>query len=174
MTITELGALGEFIGSVAVLITLIYLAVQMKQTKQGLEANTNAIMGASEVNGNESTMRQLISAYADESMVDLIMRATGNLDELSPHDHLKFHMFCHSGFQLHQITYLQWKKELLDDEYWSFCIRYFGDQMLAQPGVQQWWKRSREIYTTDYRDLIDRLIAAEGWQDASAFLRKPD
>ena len=30
MNLTELGSLGEFIGSVAVLITLIYLAIQMK------------------------------------------------------------------------------------------------------------------------------------------------
>ncbi len=173
MSIMELGALGEFIGSVAVLITLIYLAIQMKQTKQRLEANTTAILGASEVNGNESTMRQLSAVYTDESMTDLIMRAIQNLDELPPKDYVRFHAFCHSGFQLHQITYLQWKKQLLDDEYWSFCIRYFGEQMLSHPGVQHWWKRSREIYTTDYRDLVDRLIAAQGWQDASAFLDKP-
>jgi len=173
MNLIELGSLGEFIGSVAVLITLIYLAIQMKQTKHRLEANTTAILGASEVNGNESTMRHLIALYSDESMVDLILRATQSLDDLPPSDYFKFHVFCHAGFQLHQITYLQWKKELLDDEYWSFCIRYFGDQMLAQPGVQHWWKRSREIYTTDYRELVDRLIAAKGWQDASSFLKKP-
>ena len=34
MTIFELGALGEFIGSLAVLITLIYLAVQIRQNNQ--------------------------------------------------------------------------------------------------------------------------------------------
>ncbi len=84
MNLIELGALGEFIGSVAVLITLIYLAIQMKQTKQRLEANTTAILGANEVNGNESTMRQLSAVYTDESMADLIMRAIQNLDELPP------------------------------------------------------------------------------------------
>ena len=31
MTIQDLGAVGEFIGGVAVLVTLIYLAVQIKQ-----------------------------------------------------------------------------------------------------------------------------------------------
>ncbi|MEE2913248.1 MAG: hypothetical protein VX745_01105 [Pseudomonadota bacterium] len=33
MSITDLGALGEFVSAIVVLITLIYLAVQMKQSK---------------------------------------------------------------------------------------------------------------------------------------------
>ncbi len=48
MTIVELGALGEFLGSVAVLVTLIYLALQVQQTKRQIESNTNAILGASQ------------------------------------------------------------------------------------------------------------------------------
>ena len=36
---TVLGNLGEFIGSVAVLATLIYLAVQVRQSKELLERN---------------------------------------------------------------------------------------------------------------------------------------
>ena len=39
MTIQELGSIGEFIGSLAVLLTLVYLAVQVKQSKKLLEEN---------------------------------------------------------------------------------------------------------------------------------------
>ena len=38
MTIVELGALGEFIGAVAVLVTLIYLAVQLRQNTEAIRA----------------------------------------------------------------------------------------------------------------------------------------
>ena len=38
MTISELGSLGEFIGSIAVLITLIYLAVQVRQNTRHAQA----------------------------------------------------------------------------------------------------------------------------------------
>ena len=67
MTIAELGALGEFLGSVGVLITLIYLAIQVQQTKRQIGSNTNALLGASEINGNDSTHRSLMSMYSDES-----------------------------------------------------------------------------------------------------------
>ena len=36
MTIVELGALGEFLGSIVVLFTLVYLAVQVKQGNRSL------------------------------------------------------------------------------------------------------------------------------------------
>jgi hypothetical protein len=39
MTISELGALGEFIGAIAVLFTIIYLAVQVRHSRELLERN---------------------------------------------------------------------------------------------------------------------------------------
>jgi len=39
MSITELGALGEFVGSLAVLATLVYLAIQVRQSKAMLMEN---------------------------------------------------------------------------------------------------------------------------------------
>ncbi len=39
MTIAELGAIGEFVGSIAVLMTLVYLAIQIRQSKKLLEEN---------------------------------------------------------------------------------------------------------------------------------------
>ena len=40
MNIAELGALGELIGSIAVLATLVYLAVQLHQTKQAIQSSS--------------------------------------------------------------------------------------------------------------------------------------
>lgn len=39
MTIMELGALGEILGAIAVIVTLIYLAVQIKQNTRSMTEN---------------------------------------------------------------------------------------------------------------------------------------
>jgi hypothetical protein len=39
MTIMELGALGEILGAIAVIVTLIYLAVQIKQNTRSMNEN---------------------------------------------------------------------------------------------------------------------------------------
>ena len=121
--IAELGALGEFLGSVGVLIALIYLAVQVRQTKGQIESNTNALPDAS--------------------------------------------------FQVHQITFMQWKKGLLGDEYWEFCIRYLGSRCLAMPGVQEWWRMNESLFVAEYRQLITTLVQDNGWKNSSAYLDRP-
>ena len=40
MTITELGSLGEFIGALAVLVTLIYLVLQIRQNTQSIRSQS--------------------------------------------------------------------------------------------------------------------------------------
>ena len=44
MTIQDLGALGEFFGSIAVLATLIYLALQTRQNRMAIAAQLDATM----------------------------------------------------------------------------------------------------------------------------------
>lgn len=41
MSIIELGALGEFVAAVAVLVTLIYLALQIRQTRKAVSASAH-------------------------------------------------------------------------------------------------------------------------------------
>ena len=43
MSIVELGALGEFVGSIAVVVTLIFLAIQVRHSKDATEANTRSV-----------------------------------------------------------------------------------------------------------------------------------
>ena len=39
MTVTELGSMGEFVSAIAILITLIYLAIQARQTRRETAAS---------------------------------------------------------------------------------------------------------------------------------------
>lgn len=165
-----LGNLGEFLGSIAVVATLIYVARQMKATMLGIEANTIAIKGASEISGNDSVIRQGVSFYSDETLTELVIRGMSGEVDLSLNEYIRFGHYLDVGFQTHQVTYLQWKKELLDDEYWSFCIRWFGKRVLSQPGAQKWWNSNKSLFTPNYRNLIDRLIEEQGWERASEFL----
>ena len=41
MTIAELGSIGEFVGSIAVLVTLIYLATQIRQNTQSVRMSSH-------------------------------------------------------------------------------------------------------------------------------------
>ena len=42
-TIQMLGSLGEFVGAIAVVATLVYLAIQVRHSKEAMEANTRSV-----------------------------------------------------------------------------------------------------------------------------------
>jgi hypothetical protein len=89
MTVIELGALGEFISSIAVVITVVYLAMQIRQTRQGLDANTTAILSANEISGNENTLRHLERLYSDEKLADIVGRGLRDLGQLQVNRYLR-------------------------------------------------------------------------------------
>jgi len=59
MTIIELGALGEFFGSIAVVATLIYLVIHLRQ-------NTDALRTTVEESISRSSQEMIMAAPNDE------------------------------------------------------------------------------------------------------------
>ena len=51
MTIGELGSLGEFVGSMAVLVTLIYLAIQTRISRQVIQSQAIALSAGTTASG---------------------------------------------------------------------------------------------------------------------------
>ena len=115
-----------------------------------------------------------MSLYTDESVAEIVAQGSRGEGNLSSIEYLRYNSFLDAGFQLHQITFLQWKKHLLSDEYWEFCIRWFGTRVLATPGAQKWWKTNERSMVRSYRELIGSVIENRGWEGASAYLSRSD
>ncbi len=73
MTITELGSLGEFVGAIAVVATLIYLAFQVKQSRL-------ATLAATEFAKDELTIRSLQTERDSPYMGPLTAKAASGED----------------------------------------------------------------------------------------------
>ncbi len=67
-TIQDLGAVGEFVAAIAVLVTLVYLAIQTRQSKE-------AVIRASRLNIMDQRVRNLWSESDSSFIVPLIAKA---------------------------------------------------------------------------------------------------
>ncbi len=72
LTIQDLGALGELLGSVAVLATLVYLALQTRQNTMAIGAQLDAAALGAIQNSipSAATSNELEAALAEDSMSD--------------------------------------------------------------------------------------------------------
>ena len=82
MTIFELGALGEFIASIAVIVTLTFLVVELRR-------NTSATRRANIRQSTDGNSRAL-NALLDEGVAEIFIRGLKSLDDLSEVERYRF------------------------------------------------------------------------------------
>ena len=76
MTIMELGALGELLGAIGVIITLIYLAVQIKQNTHSINENKRLALAQTYQMRADALQGMLVQAASSETLGPLIVKLT--------------------------------------------------------------------------------------------------
>jgi len=116
MSILELGALGEFVGSFGVIATLIYLAVQIR-------ANTRATKGSAgfEATHSWAQLNEQISLLPDESMQPFVDLYQDDFDpsRLTDEQYLRYTLLMRTVFQKLEGQYYLFKYGLLDPGLWE-------------------------------------------------------
>lgn len=132
MSIQDLGAIGEFLGFIAVIGTLIYLSIQTRQTRLASERNATIALIAA-----HSRWREAL--YRNAELADLLAKANagqpisdGAKIQLR---YLHFELFvaCVLGFYT------------ADPDSPRADPEYLVDILRANPNVAQEWERQRHI-----------------------------
>jgi len=82
MSIIELGALGEFVGAIILVVTLIYLAIQLRQ-------NTKIHASLIRQQFYDATQRQMLHAVESTEFNALLHRGWSTDEELSPSESMQ-------------------------------------------------------------------------------------
>ncbi|MDB9879050.1 hypothetical protein OAC87_00625 [Pseudomonadales bacterium] len=128
MNITELsnilGNFGEFVGAIGVVITLIYLSVQVKHGKEATEANTRQMEENRKLHLVENYLRRSESverAYKEMALSDALskMVVKGEIQGFDSLDALELYKMTNwSWAHMHRLDaqFYQYQQGLLDDE----------------------------------------------------------
>jgi hypothetical protein len=149
-----LGALGDFLGSIGVFISLIYLASQTKHSAaETRDASIHSVM--------ELAIQFRAESYSGE-LAEIRMKAAMN-EELTPLERVKFEGYLSALFELNELVFVQYQKDKLDPEYFEAWGRR-TEAAISVPHIQQFWKRTKSGYRKSFVDHIDQMINAEGDQ----------
>ena len=125
-----LGAIGELVGAIAVVLTLLYLVVQIKQNTSGLRANA--------YQGWMSANIQINTALSQPEQSKIIMAGNYDSKNLTEESVVSFGMLNISIMQMAQSIDYLYKTGSLDRELWQAEMNRAA-AILAMPGVRQWW-----------------------------------
>jgi len=153
MTIQDLGAVGEFIGGVAVLVTLIYLAVQIKQ-------NTNVHASLIRQNFYEATQRLMLHAVESTDFNELFNRAWSTNDSLTPGEQTQIWRHMQAIFMGYQGFFEQYKSGALPEKDWALIRIILRTFWLFDGKAKNdaWERMSRgRFFNDDFLEEVESL-----------------
>ena len=150
-----LWAIGEIVGAIAVVLTLGYLAAQIRQNTKTVRTSTyQAVLDYS------SGFNELVLSNPHIWRIWKV----GRLDpaQLTDEERSQFRLLVGQLFNIYETMLLQYQRGTLDQEYWD--ARLVGlRHLLSQPGLRTHWLRSREEGITParvpaFQELMDSLV----------------
>lgn len=149
MTLSDIASIGSLVSGVAVLISLIYLSVQIKQA----ERNQRALMQqgrADRVSNNSLRM-------AEPELSDIFRRGRAGDEGLDPGELHQFAMLCRCGFVSGEDLFLQHLSGQLEDAAYHSYVAGVRS-LFAAPGLRAMWRMTSQDYGNQYRKFMDEIL----------------
>jgi hypothetical protein len=151
MDITILAAWGEFLGGIAVVVSLVYLASQIRQNSRLLRSSTSAVtMDAT------NAVSRLIAEHPETARI--YWAGLEDRSSLSDSDRQRFDPMVSMTIGAFDQEYDFFLDGMMSERVWNRRRRSMTWTM-QQRGMQQWWSNwGRTLYEPEFRDLVDGLI----------------
>ena len=166
MYIMELGAIGEFVGAIAVLVTLIYLAMQVRQSNRLAKAESARAATRDYIN----TM-----GWMDPS---LFRHGIADFESLSKDDQMGMHNWLAAFFWIGQNEFALSRLELVDETQTQTNLQILASLIQTPEGAHWWSNAGHFIFTPNFQnyleDLAGRTAGGPGLVEAMPWLRSDE
>jgi hypothetical protein len=146
VTLQDLGNIGELVGAVGVVVSLVYLAVQIRQ-------NTKTVRATSVQELTEDINKGAAALIVPQN-AELYVRGIRSYATLSPEEKMRFGQMINVLVDRTD-TVLEFQRLGLIRE--SFVeARLEGLRVIfSNPGVREYWERSSHLFTREVRDWVE-------------------
>ena len=152
MTLLEWGALGELIGGIAIIVSLIYVGLQIKQNTDTLKLST--------IHNTSEDLADLYLVPAENSeFADIFFRGLQDIHALEGVDRLRFYGFLHKFFRTYENVHYQFTRGALEAEPFKGITKQFIF-VTSTPGGQVYWPERKSWYNKEFQAYVDRELAS--------------
>ena len=148
-------AIAEIASSVAIVVTLIYLAIQTQQNAGAILASSRNALIAAEISVNQQVVDnpsiRLIRSNTNPTAEELVQLETWLIEVVRTREH----------------QWLQYQDGLLDEDIWEAYVNALP-VILRYPKERAWWDFVKyEFFDREFVDEVDRLMSDTPIQDDS-------
>ena len=151
MTLMEWGALGELIGGIAIIVSLIYVGLQIKQ-------NTNALKLRTAHNTAEDLSDLYLVPAQSSELTDICFRGLQDVNVLEGADRMRFYGYLHKLFRSYENAHYQFTNGALEIGQFAGITKQFIF-LLTTPGCHDYWQERKSWYNEEFQSYVEREIA---------------
>ena len=152
MDIMELGAIGELVGGVAVIGSLLFVGLQVRLSNRLARAEATRTWV-------HSYNTQIFAPLGDPERMQLYRDGLNRFDALDRNSQAAFHAQLMKIFLLGQSDFLL-QRQGLADKTMASVVDSVSVGILRSPGLGNWWKSTKGVLHPDYGNHLEALRKA--------------
>jgi hypothetical protein len=143
-----LGNLGEFVAAIAVVATLAYLSIQIRdQNRERRAASTHQVLDA--IRRENDVLKR-----SEEGSVFLKGLGPGQLTGV---ERFQFRQICMGLLRVFEEAYYHFREKQIDHMHWV-ALEGELDALLALDGIRRQWMNDRDSFTEDFSNYVNSRI----------------
>ncbi len=152
MDISYLANLAEIFGTAAIVVSLIYVAVQIRQ-------NTRATRLSTAQNVFHDLRESTAMIANDAEMAQLHLKGMVDDESLSPVERYRFYTYLNNAFRVYENAFYQNQEGALDAYVWEGVV---ANMLLGKDtsGYQAFWRDRKQIFSEKFQNFIDKELPA--------------
>lgn len=158
MTLQDLSSIGEIVGAIAVVISLVYLAIQVRLNTREIRENSEINRLMLQENFVSGQQQALLSMAQDPELYRVWREGTQNPEGISDQDRERFGMLLYS--QMYRYHLMLQAKSVEPLEHRRAMLQI--ERLAQMPSFQGWWSRQRRHFEFDpeFCHMVDEHIGA--------------
>ena len=140
----------EAVGLIAIVGSLVFLALETRQ-------NTNALYAESRQSVLAGAQHDLLIQLDNPDIGLSVIKS----EPLTPKEHVRLSVFLTTSLKAKEFAWLQYQDGVIDEEQWHSQIVVIQVIFDAQRNRRWWDKLGREYFKGGFRDFIDSVIAGQ-------------
>jgi hypothetical protein len=148
MSLSDLAAIGSFVSGISVLITLVFLVVQIRQANQNQRAMVQQ--------GRATRIADFLLRVIDPALLPAWTMGLKGAVDIGSDRHFQFMYMARARFLSLEDSFLQHRNGLMDEGAFAGHVEAFK-LVFAARGLRAAWKLTRTTYDNAFAGFVDGL-----------------
>ena len=148
LTLEQAYYVAEILGVLSIVISLIYVAIQIRQNTMAIRSDT-----AQSIHNNWGEAYGRLSSNME--LTGVLMKGNAGIDRLTDEEKVDFIAYWMETFLTFQNAYYQFKSGTFEGRLWHTMERTLLSAMLSSPGCGGFWEARKPLFDDEFRHYVD-------------------